>query len=193
MPSRRRKCPRVTAGKTGGLAGAVRRWKSAVFTRKRLFQFVGFAAALALGRSSTEAQVDTTPPTVSITSPASGTTYTAAQRVLISAAASDNVGVQKVEFYNGTTLKATVTVKPYTFSWSFGAGANGVHEWTAKAYDLNNNVATSKVVTLTVNIAAAGGTGGSTGGTGGTSGTTGDGTPPIPGIVAASKTQSGSF
>jgi hypothetical protein len=41
---------------------------------------------------------DTTPPAVSITSPASGTTYTTAQTVTLTATASDNVGVTKVEF-----------------------------------------------------------------------------------------------
>src|SRR6185369_13799083 len=39
---------------------------------------------------------DTTPATVSISSPTSGTTYTTAQTVTITASASDNVGVTKV-------------------------------------------------------------------------------------------------
>jgi hypothetical protein len=50
---------------------------------------------------------DTTPPTVSISGPASGTRYTTAQTVTITATASDSVGVTKVEFYDGATLRAT--------------------------------------------------------------------------------------
>ena len=46
---------------------------------------------------------DTTAPTVSITNPASGTTYTSAQTVTLNASASDNVGVTQVRFYDGST------------------------------------------------------------------------------------------
>src|SRR5215831_10095197 len=114
MPSRRRTCPRITAGKTAdGLAGSVRRWKSAIFAPRRAFQFVSIAVAVVLGSPAAQAQVDVTPPTVSITKPASGTTYTAAQQVVIWMAASDNVGVQRVELYDGATLKVTLTAAPY--------------------------------------------------------------------------------
>jgi hypothetical protein len=94
---------------------------------------------------------DTTAPTVTITSPPSGTTYTTAQSVTITATASDNVGVTKVEFYDGATLKGTDTAAPYTYSWSITTADNGAHNWTAKAYDAANNSSIS-VVTLTVNI-----------------------------------------
>src|SRR5262249_40883482 len=77
--------------------------------------------------------VNTVPPTVSITSPAA-TTYTAAQTVTITASASDNVGVTRVEFYDGATLMGTVTSAPYTFAWSFTATNNGAHSWSARAY-----------------------------------------------------------
>ena len=95
---------------------------------------------------------DTTPPTASITSPASGTTYTTAQTVTIAAAASDNVGVAKVEFYDGTALKGTDTTSPYSYAWAFGAANNGSHSWMAKAYDAAGNSVTSSIVSLTVNI-----------------------------------------
>ncbi len=101
------------------------------------------------------ASADTTPPSVSISSPASGSAYTTAQTVTITASASDNVGVSKVEFYDGTTLKATDTASPYTYAWAFTSANNGTHSWTAKAYDAAGNVATSTAVSLTVNIAAA--------------------------------------
>ncbi|MBU2110013.1 fibronectin type III domain-containing protein, partial [Patescibacteria group bacterium] len=102
--------------------------------------------------SATTYSSDTIPPTVSITSPASGTTYTTAQTVTINASATDNVGVTKVEFYDGTTLVATDTVSPYTYSWSITSANNGTHSWTAKAYDTANNITVSSVVNLIVNI-----------------------------------------
>ena len=101
------------------------------------------------------ATADTQPPTVSISSPASGTTYTTAQTVTISATASDNVGVTKVEFYDNGVLKGTDTASPYSTAWSISSANNGSHSWTAKAYDAAGNVTTSAAVTLTVNIATA--------------------------------------
>jgi hypothetical protein len=95
---------------------------------------------------------DTTPPTVSITSPPSGTTYTSAQTVTITASASDNVGVTRVEFYDASTLKGTDTTNTYTYNWTFTASDNGTHNWIAKAYDAAGNVRSSSTVSLTVNI-----------------------------------------
>src|SRR4030042_4049767 len=95
---------------------------------------------------------DTTPPSVSITSPPFGTAYTTAKTVTITASASDNVGVTKVEFYNGSTLKGTDTSAPYSYAWAFTGTDNGTHNWTAKAYDAANNNSVSSVINLIVNI-----------------------------------------
>jgi len=95
---------------------------------------------------------DTTKPTVSIANPPSSRTYTNAQTVVISASASDNVGVARVEFFDSGVLRGTDANSPYTFDWSFMPVDNGVHSWTARAYDAAGNVGTSSVVTLTVSI-----------------------------------------
>ncbi|MGD0651289.1 MAG: S8 family serine peptidase, partial [Verrucomicrobiia bacterium] len=96
--------------------------------------------------------IDTSPPAVSITSPAGGTAYTSAQTVTLTASASDNTGVAKVEFYDTGTLQGTDTTAPYTYAWGFTSADDGAHDWTARAYDDAGNVTTSAVVTLTVNI-----------------------------------------
>ena len=95
---------------------------------------------------------DTTPPTVSITSPTSGTTYTTPQTVNIIAAASDNVGLSHVDFYDDSTLKASNPMGPYVAPWAFTSADNGTHNWTARAYDTSGNMTISSVVSLTVNI-----------------------------------------
>lgn len=95
---------------------------------------------------------DTTKPTVSITNPASARTYTNSQTVVISATASDNVGVTSVEFYDGAILKGSDSTTAYTFDWTFTDADNGAHIWTARAYDAAGNVSTSSPVTLTVSI-----------------------------------------
>jgi hypothetical protein len=91
---------------------------------------------------------DTTPPTTSITAPANNATVSGTTSV--TASASDNVGVTKVEFYIDGSLKTTVTTSPYTFSWDTTTVANGSHTLVSKAYDAANNVGTSATVTVTV-------------------------------------------
>jgi len=58
---------------------------------------------------------DTTPPTVTISEPTSGSTVSGT--VKVSANASDNVGVSKVDFYVNSQLMATSTTSPYSFNW----------------------------------------------------------------------------
>jgi len=96
---------------------------------------------------------DTTPPTVSITAPANGATVSGT--VSVTASASDNVGVTKVELYLDGVLQSTDTTSPYAWSWDSTAAANGSHALTAKAYDAATNAATSPAVNVTVSNAAA--------------------------------------
>jgi hypothetical protein len=92
--------------------------------------------------------VDTTPPTTSITAPANGATVSAT--VSVTATATDNVGVTKVEFYLDGTLKSTSTTSPYTWSWATTTATNASHALVSKAYDAAGNVGTSATITVTV-------------------------------------------
>jgi chitodextrinase len=92
---------------------------------------------------------DTTPPTVSITSPASGATVSGSQTV--AANASDNAAVSKVDFLVDGSLAASDTSSPYGFSWDTTKITNGSHSLTANAYDSSNNVSSSSVVVNTSN------------------------------------------
>jgi len=92
---------------------------------------------------------DTIAPTVSITSPANGSTVSGS--VNVAANASDNVSVARVEFYIDSVLKSTDTTSPYGFTWDSTTIANGNHSILAKAYDTTNNVGTSSTITVTVN------------------------------------------
>ena len=94
---------------------------------------------------------DVTPPTTSITAPAGGATVSGITAV--SASASDNVGVAKVEFYLDGALKATDTTSTYDWSWDTTLATNGSHSLTSKAYDAAGNSATSTAVTVTVSNA----------------------------------------
>jgi hypothetical protein len=94
--------------------------------------------------------VDTTPPTVSIAS--SATSVTSATTITLTATAADNVGVTRVEFYDGTTFRTQVVTSPWTTTVSLTSANNGTHTFTAKAYDAAGNVGTSAAVTVVVNI-----------------------------------------
>ncbi|MEU8266906.1 glycoside hydrolase family 48 protein [Sphaerisporangium sp. NPDC049002] len=89
------------------------------------------------------------PPTVSLTSPTAGQTFTAPATVNLAATAADSDGtVSKVDFYNGTTLLGTDTTAPYTYSWT-GVAA-GSYSLTAKATDNAGAATTSTPVGITV-------------------------------------------
>jgi hypothetical protein len=90
-------------------------------------------------------EADTTAPTVSLTSPAEGTTFSGASTVTLGAIADDGFGVTRVEFYAGSTLLGTDTQPPYAATWSTVGFASGTHTLTAKAYDAAGNTATSSV------------------------------------------------
>ncbi len=92
---------------------------------------------------------DTSAPIVSVTE--SGTSGT----ITFNAAATDNVGVTKVEFYVDGVLKGTDTASPYTMTLDSTTLTNAAHSLTAKAYDPAGNVGTSTVVSFTINNTTA--------------------------------------
>lgn len=92
---------------------------------------------------------DTTAPTVSVTE--SGSTGA----ITLTATASDNVGVTKVDFYIDNVLKGGKTAAPYSLSLDSTTLTNGSHALTAKAYDAANNVGTSTVLNFTISNAVA--------------------------------------
>jgi extracellular elastinolytic metalloproteinase len=98
---------------------------------------------------------DTTDPTTSITAPANGATVSGPTTV--TASASDNVGVARVEFYIDNALQSTDTTSPYSFAWDTTAVNEGGHSIFSKAYDAADNVGTSPTVTVTVSNGTGGG------------------------------------
>jgi hypothetical protein len=105
------------------------------------------ATSITVTVSNPSAAADTTAPTVAITSPLSGSTVSG--NSVITAAAGDNVGVTRVEFYLDNRLLATTTADPFKCRWNTNKRA-GVHSLQAKAYDAAGNVGVSTVVTITV-------------------------------------------
>jgi 3-phytase len=107
-------------------------------------------------RFSVIAPPTNSPPSVSISSPTSGTAYRRSQSVPITATASDADGIKEVRLYrDGAAYGAPDTTAPYTFTWSTTA-ETGEHQFTAKAVDRADNVSeSSDQVRLRVNNAPA--------------------------------------
>ncbi|MES3001249.1 MAG: Ig-like domain-containing protein [Pseudomonadota bacterium] len=110
-------------------------------------------ATSSAGASTTSAAVTITvktqPPTVFLTSPASGAAYSAPASISLAANAADPDGtVQRVDYYAGSSLVATSTTAPFSATWSnVGAGA---YTLTARATDNAGAQTTSSPVTVSV-------------------------------------------
>ena len=88
---------------------------------------------------------DTTAPTVAAAE--SGTSGT----ISVSATATDNVGVTRVEFYVDSALKGSVAAAPYTLGLDSRTLTNATHTLVAKAYDAAGNAGSSVPVSFTIN------------------------------------------
>jgi hypothetical protein len=89
--------------------------------------------------------IDTTPPSVQITS----TTWNG-KNLSVSVSASDSgTGVASVQLYVDGVLKATDTSQPWTFKLNTGSWKAGSHSLAAKAVDGAGNVGVSSPVTVT--------------------------------------------
>jgi hypothetical protein len=103
----------------------------------------------------TVSNVDATPPTVSMTAPA--TNAAVHQAVTVSANAADNVAVAGVQFYlDGNPLGAEDMTAPYSVSWDTTTVADGSHTLSAAAWDTSGNrsVMPDPSVAVTVDNAA---------------------------------------
>src|SRR5205823_13984 len=96
---------------------------------------------------------DTTPPTVSISAPPSGTVSGV---VTVNVTATDNVGVTRVDLLVNGAVFASDTTAPYTFNWDTTALAGTTNTLTARAYDAAGNSGDSQTVTVTVASASGG-------------------------------------
>jgi len=104
-----------------------------------------------LANSQAQFQITTQPPSVSITSPTSGATFSspAVFQVTANATAGVNLTISKVDFYLGAVFMGTATVAPYTVTLTNVAA--GSYNLTAKATDSSTLSTTSTAIPITVN------------------------------------------
>src|SRR5207244_13379077 len=93
-------------------------------------------------------QIAATPPTASLTSPASGATVSGT--TTLAANASDNVAVDHVDFVVDGQTVGTATSAPYSFAWNSQSVADGTHSLAARAFDSAGNATTSSSASVKV-------------------------------------------
>lgn len=92
---------------------------------------------------------DTTPPSVALTAPANGATV--GGTVILSASATDNVGIASVRFdVDGQPLGLDTTAGKCAAAWNTASVPNGAYTLTAVAYDAAGNSTRSAPRTVTV-------------------------------------------
>jgi glucose/arabinose dehydrogenase len=112
----------------------------------------GFLYYLARGAGSVNrigfsSGADNVAPTVAITNPANNTTVARKSNVTITATASDNVGVTRVDFFVNGSLQCSDATAPYSCNWRVPNPMNRTYQIQARAFDAagNNTTATVQV------------------------------------------------
>lgn len=100
---------------------------------------------------------DSTPPSVSLTSPASGAQVSGT--IAVTFDASDNVGVARVELLVDGAVVGSDSAAPYSISLDTRSLSNGAHSLGGRAVDTSGNAATAATRSVTVQNAGGGGGG----------------------------------
>lgn len=90
--------------------------------------------------------LDTTAPTITITSPSDGSKVTT--NVSVKVNVTDNVAITKVELYVDGMLQGVSTSAPFTTKWNSAKAAKGSHTLFCKAYDGAGNVTSSQSISV---------------------------------------------
>ena len=96
--------------------------------------------------------VDDSAPAASLTNPVDGATVSGT--VTVSASASDNQQVDRVDFFKDSALLGSDNSSPYGMNWNAGGDTPGAHSLMVKAYDRAGNLGVSSPVSVTVQQSA---------------------------------------
>ncbi len=109
---------------------------------------VNLCSSYYIGRFFGLDNLDGVPPTATLTSPADGATVSG--NVALTATASDNIGVERVEFLLDGALIGSDASAPYAANWNSATATNGAHTLHARAVDVAGNTGASAPVGVTV-------------------------------------------
>jgi hypothetical protein len=112
------------------------------------FTVTGDNSSVTHTASATLTVLDRTPAAATLLSPPAGSLLAGA--VDVSAAASDNVAVSRLEIWLDDTVLASAAGAALVSTWDSTAAADGPHTLTAVAYDTSGNAGSSPPVQVTV-------------------------------------------
>jgi Leucine-rich repeat (LRR) protein len=96
-----------------------------------------------------ERKEDTTPPSVTITSPQNNSEVS--ELVSITCMASDNEGVDRVELWvNGSSTGLIDQTEPYSFEWNSSTYSNGDYTIIIRGFDVNGNTTDSEPLVINI-------------------------------------------
>jgi poly(hydroxyalkanoate) depolymerase family esterase len=110
--------------------------------------YSSFYAAQFFGLTAAPGGDDTVAPTVALTAPAAGATVTGT--ITVTVAASDDLGVVRVDLVVDGAVTSSDTTAPYAFAVDTTTLGNGSHTLAAVAVDAAGNAGTSAIATVTV-------------------------------------------
>src|SRR5437764_1082131 len=110
--------------------------------------YFGSAPDLGVFERDDDGPADTTPPLVAVASPAGGQTVSGV--VTITASASDNMGVTRIDYLQDGQILAVFSPPVFRASWNTVLVPNGTHTLTAVARDAAGNRTTSAAIGVTV-------------------------------------------
>ena len=115
---------------------------------KKLSVFSLIVGLLFIFSCEDKVEKDTTPPTVSIQSPVSGTTI--GELVTIKVSTDDNEGILKVEIFIDNKNVLTDSESPYEYEWDTTKETDGDHTIKVNSYDLSENMTESQPITVKI-------------------------------------------
>lgn len=106
---------------------------------------IGSSATLTVTANNIAETADIIGPSVLITSPTNGSTVARRATLTLSASASDDIGVAKVEFYINDALTCTDTTAGYSCSWQVPGTPKKTYQIQARALDAAGNAGVSTI------------------------------------------------
>ncbi|ADE15325.1 peptidase S8 and S53 subtilisin kexin sedolisin [Nitrosococcus halophilus Nc 4] len=120
----------------------------------------GVSSTVTLLVDNTPDSSDTTPPSVSITEPAEGSTVSGTVHITVNA--SDNTDLAAIQLFIDGAMRSATDTSPLSYSWNTRKDAKGSHSISAVAEDRAGNTATTSI-TVNVGSGSKGGSGGGKG------------------------------
>lgn len=123
-----------------------------VIVSSGFLQSGAFVENIPISRIAAKGKPDNVPPTISLLSPANGSSVSGTVSVLVSA--TDNVKVTSVTLSVDGSAKTSSTTAPFTTTWNSGTVVNGTHTLTVTAKDGKGNSSSSSIQVSVNNMTA---------------------------------------